>query len=812
MTSQLQSFIQWLSKGPYAPYNSGDIKDTNGQSVLIRAMDDKAGGKSLYFSFSEDDGRGFGHVYSCRTSEGDYWYSKAEKTWTDEERKAWDELRERKKAEAIAAQQERYETVASDCKARYKTLSNVSQDHTYLVTKAIRATAKTKQDGDLLVIPAIDINNKIWTFQTIDGEGNKRFSYGGKKEGTFFPIGLAKGDAPDHIRICEGYATGVSIFEATDEPVIVAWDAGNLMPVCKAIRTAYPIARLTICADNDQWTIRSPRPKELKDISGSDVSGDDPRWPVWESKGWLVNTGMEAAAKAGYAVDAQVVAPEFISSHPDKPTDYNDAANILGIDYIKNRLLAASAVIEVAPVVVEQESPNSYAPAAGDEIVYSDSSYDHMYDFEAPVEARLTRSDGNPEWFTDIIWDKEPNGKIANMYQIKGMHDGKSLSNLITFIRGYWKGLFVLNEFSDEIIVRVRPPWLTESDEFRVHRVTDSDRVNMAAKLEWFGFRVSDQIVGKAINSIAEKDKIHPVMTYFKSLEWDGVPRLGTWLRDYCGADKQDEEYLSVIGTRWMMAGVARIFQPGCQFSHMLVLEGPQDIGKSALFKELATFGHDVQESYYTDAVSMKDFDKTFSAMMWQGKLIIEFAELDGMDKAGIDTVKAWITRRADEYQKKHSNDITTSHRQFILGGSTNRSTWITDTTGGKRFWPVSCTRIDIQGIKQVREQLWAEAVHVYADGKGKWWLSDDDPIYALAKAEQTARLAVDEWQEIIGAHVKDAAIIYPREVYEWLHIDIQFLDVGKSSRIRSAMNGLGYEYKQAYALTKDKARVWVKR
>ena len=466
------------------------------------------------------------------------------------------------------------------------------------------------------------------------------------------------------------------------------------------------------------------------------------------------------------------------------------------------------------PVVVEHDSPSPYAPAAGDEIVYSDSSYDHMYDFNEPMKDAkkpLTRTDGNPEWFTDMIWDKEPNGYISNMFQINGLHDGKSMNNLVTFIRGHFSGVFVLNEFSDEILVRKQPPWMEKGELFRVHTCNEADRINMASHLEWYGFKVSDKVVEKAIISISEKDRIHPVRQYFDGLKWDKVERLPTWLHDYCGATTQPQEYLSSIGMKWLIAGVARIYQAGCQFSHMLVLEGAQDIGKSAILRELATFGDDIEESYFTDNISVKSAEGRFAAMMWQGKLIIEFGELGGLDKHDIETVKAWITRREDEYQKKGSNDVLKKPRQFILAGTTNKRNWINDSTGGKRFWPVACSRADVEGLKKIRHQLWAEAVYRYKAGE-RWWLADDDPVYGMAKEEQVTRLTHDDWQDILESHLEGVSYAKPRDIYEWLHIDIQFLDAGKSARIRSCMQALGYEYKQAYAKTGNKKLVWVKK
>ena len=818
----IKKFIDFLYKSGFAPFSESDIKDTMGESILIRAKDDKQGSKSLYYSYTEEDSKGFGHIYSCRSATGDYWFSKSEKTWSDSERKEWEELRARKKAEAEAEKLALNERVAIEAAREYRA-SHEATEHPYITRKGISIPPKSKMDIDgNLVLPAIDKDNKIWTLQRISADGEKKFLYGGRKDGTFFPFGLRKSVNPETIFICEGVATGASIYEATNIATICAWDAGNLVLVAKAMRDKYPDANIIMASDNDQWTIKNPRPKELADIAASDVAGDDDRWVVWARDDKLHNKGLDSAGKAGMAINARVIYPDFSASHPNKPTDFNDMHNLMGLDAVRDRLLGAvnsfPASHEVVPMAVVAESPAQYAPAIGDEIEprFYEPEHQGVYvvqpqkQIENKSDKPRVRSDGNPVWFSDMIWEKEPEKKLPSVHAIKGLHDGKSMNNLITFIRGYLPKMFVMNDFSDEIIIQMRPPWLGISEDFRVHRVNESDRINLSAFLEFFGFKVSDKICEKAIISIAEKDKIHPVKDYFDTLVWDGIPRIDTWLIDYLGS-KQDEVYLRSIGSKWLMAGAARIYEAGCQFSHMLVLEGVQDIGKSAMLRELATFGDDIEEAYFTDGISAKGFSNDkFAAMMWQGKLIIEFGELGGMDKTDIETVKAWISKREDEYQKKGSNDILKRPRQFILSGTTNRKQWINDTTGGKRFWPVACKFADIKGIKEVRKQLWSEAIYRYKQGE-KYWLEDNDPAYNLARMEQTIRINADEWSEILSSQISNKSYVLPREIYEMLHIDIGHLDNAKSSRIRFAMQSLGFEYKQAFKLTGTKNRVWVK-
>ena len=88
--------------------------------------------------------------------------------------------------------------------------------------------------------------------------------------------------------------------------------------------------------------------------------------------------------------------------------------------------------------------------------------------------------------------------------------------------------------------------------------------------------------------------------------------------------------------------------------------------------------------------------------------------------------------------------------RQCVFVGTTNADEYLSDSTGGRRFWPVRCTSIDIDAIARDRDQLWAEAVAAYHAGE-TWWL-DDDELRSAAEAEQEQRRIADPWEAIIAA------------------------------------------------------------
>ena len=139
--------------------------------------------------------------------------------------------------------------------AHKKALSIVSQcslssDHDYLTRKSINPEMILVHYG-VLIIPIIDINGSLVNLQTITPDGTKRFFKGGKVKGCFHAIGFNNVEVKE-ILICEGYATGESLYEVAKVPVVVSFSAGNLLSVANAIRVKYPKARIVICGDNDK--------------------------------------------------------------------------------------------------------------------------------------------------------------------------------------------------------------------------------------------------------------------------------------------------------------------------------------------------------------------------------------------------------------------------------------------------------------------------------------------------------------------------------------------------------------------------------
>ena len=120
--------------------------------------------------------------------------------------------------------------------------------HQYTTKKGVRLHAVRCYRGSL-VIPLYDESGVIVSLQFIGDDGTKRMMKGGKAQGSCCFIGdMQSGDI---ILVCEGWATGASLYEATGHFTIVAFSAGNLKAIARQARKHYPGSEILICGDND---------------------------------------------------------------------------------------------------------------------------------------------------------------------------------------------------------------------------------------------------------------------------------------------------------------------------------------------------------------------------------------------------------------------------------------------------------------------------------------------------------------------------------------------------------------------------------
>jgi predicted P-loop ATPase len=218
---------------------------------------------------------------------------------------------------------------------------------------------------------------------------------------------------------------------------------------------------------------------------------------------------------------------------------------------------------------------------------------------------------------------------------------------------------------------------------------------------------------------------------------------------DYLGAP--DTPYVRAVGKCWLISGVARIYRPGCQVDHTLMLQGAQGIKKSTALRTLAS------DDWFTDHIS--DLQNKDSRLELRGKWIVEFAEMDRLRRAEAERIKSFLTTRIDSFRPPYGRRIESFPRESIFAASTNEDTPFSDPTGNRRFWPVDCGEINVDGIASDRDQLWAEARFEHERGTG-WWLETRELVDA-ATEEQESRYDAGVWAEPIAMWLRD-----PKERY----------------------------------------------
>jgi putative DNA primase/helicase len=315
----------------------------------------------------------------------------------------------------------------------------------------------------------------------------------------------------------------------------------------------------------------------------------------------------------------------------------------------------------------------------------------------------------------------------------------------------------------------------------------DQDDRELTSWLQYRHISIGQLIVGSAVQLIAERHKYHPVMDYLASLHWDGIKRLDEWLIRYCGVE--DTLYTRDVGAKWMISAVARVNIPGCQADCALILEGPQGIRKTTTFNILGG-------AHYTNDIAV--LGTTVAQEQILGKWIVELDELQAVTRASdVAAVTAFISRRIDDFRLPYGHRSHAHPRQCVFGGTTNRDIYLRDETGGRRYWPVRCGYIDIDALRQDRDQLWAEARDRFNTGE-TWWL-DDPGIIELAREQQEERFETDPWEEILllklsenGLSAKNGVTL--NQVFESIGVPIDRRNRAEGTRILSIIRHLRWE------------------
>ena len=260
---------------------------------------------------------------------------------------------------------------------------------------------------------------------------------------------------------------------------------------------------------------------------------------------------------------------------------------------------------------------------------------------------------------------------------------------------------------------------------------------------------------GDVMDAVLDDRRVDPFKIWLDALPpWDGEDRIDFWLGHVFTVGEIHEDLLRWASRSVLMGVVIRTDHPGEKHDEMVVLVGPQGIGKSTAWAWLLP-GEPQRSLWFSDGLSFHD-DQKAKAEALQGMVLVEASEMTGSTKAEVETIKKFLSRTNDNIRLTYRRDPSPLLRRCMIVGTTNDPRCLpNDASGNRRFLPVPCTAGDPAATRayldEHRDQLWAEAIHRIRENHETAYLPDSLKATQALLTEQYR--AVDEVaEEVIGA------------------------------------------------------------
>ena len=244
--------------------------------------------------------------------------------------------------------------------------------------------------------------------------------------------------------------------------------------------------------------------------------------------------------------------------------------------------------------------------------------------------------------------------------------------------------------------------------------------------------------IHKALTVAAHQNQYHPIRDYLNALQWDGTDRIPYALHHFLGAEVSD--YTREVMQLFLLGAINRVFKPGCKFETMLCLVGGHGAGKSTFFRLLAC-----KDEWFSDDLKRLDDENVFRKM--QGHWIIEMSEMIATANAkSIEDIKSFLSRQKETYKVPYATEPEDRLRQCVFGGTSNTLDFLPlDRSGNRRFLPVMVhpERAEVHILegeaasRQYIDQLWAEAMTIYRQGKVSLRLSAEMNAQLVQKQKE---------------------------------------------------------------------------
>jgi predicted P-loop ATPase len=344
-----------------------------------------------------------------------------------------------------------------------------------------------------------------------------------------------------------------------------------------------------------------------------------------------------------------------------------------------------------------------------------------------------------------------------------------------------WLAALAFDDFAKRSMLVAAPPWETYRKNWKPRPWTEHDDLLTNNWLQHERIAVSLSITQNAVELVAMENRYHPIRDYLDGIKWDCIDRLDGWLSKYCGAVVSD--YTSAVSRCILIGAVARLYNPGCKVDNVPIFEGLQGVGKSTMAEAMFS-------PWFTD--DMPDLGSKDGAMQTAGVWMIELGELDAMSRGEVSKIKAFIARKVDRFRPPYGRRVIEFPRQCVFWGTTNGTGYLKDETGARRYWPIECGKLDVGGLREVRDQLWAEACQRYRDGKA-WWIAKPD-VLSAAEEQQADRYCDDVWTDDVITFIDPlASTTIPDILRDGLSVPTERLGQVEMNRVARILRANGW-------------------
>lgn len=451
-------------------------------------------------------------------------------------------------------------------------------------------------------------------------------------------------------------------------------EPGQVLAFCEGYATGATIHELTgwtviVCFDAPNLPVVAALMREAFPQAAFIICADNDKW---SATGDIENPGIHYAEKAAKATHAHVIIPQF-ADDSTRPTDFNDLASLEGAD-------VATAQLMDNPITKRADALALPAPA-NDNTPQVDQP--RAVDFYTPLP--------------DVNGKGKPLATIENVQEVCG-----------------------------RLGVTVRYNVITKEEELLIPRESFSIDNKANASLAWLEswcarFSMPTDKLGGFITYLADQNLYNPVATWITSKPWDGTPRLQQLYETVVPVEDKrlpDGRMLrDVLIMRWMMSALAAAFNPdGVSAGGLLVLQGPQYLGKTMWLKQMAP----PQLGAVQDGMILRPDDRD-SVKQVCSFWLVELGELDAtFRKSDIAALKSFITRKQDVLRRAYARKESTFARRTVFFGSVNPREYLHDPTGNRRYWTIECQGLDLEAQRKLdMQQVWAEAYELFKNGEG---------------------------------------------------------------------------------------------